>query len=96
MFRGFSLTSDIGHGLPKFPDVPKTFLTWLDTLSDCHFWLIIYGFLLLFTVYFRWLSLSCKKNPMIGQSKMYWTAYQTLLIFFYVWLCPLFLRPKTE
>ena len=22
------------------------------------------------------------KQPMIGQSKMYWTAYQTLLIFF--------------
>ena len=38
----------------------ETFLTWLDKLSSCHFWLVIYGFLLLFTVYFRCRSLSCK------------------------------------
>ena len=75
--QGFSLTSAIGHSLLKFPDV-RNFsdlvghIVRLPFLA-CNIWIS--------TVVFFDADLYLVKQPMIGQSKMYWTAYLTLLIF---------------
>ena len=75
----FSLTSAISHSPPKFPDV-RNFSDLVGHIVRLPFLAFYCCLQFIFDA-----DLYLVKRPMIGQSKMYWTAYQTLLIFCDVW-----------